>query len=501
MVQIISVANQKGGVGKTTTTINLGASIANHGYKVLIVDIDPQGNATSGLGIEKSSVDKDIYNVLIDEIPLSETIHHTETKNLDAVPATIQLAGAEMELTSMMARETRLKQGIDEVSHEYDFILIDCPPSLGQLSINAFTASDSILIPVQSEYYAMEGLSQLLNTIRLVQKHFNKNLGVEGVLLTMLDARTNLGAEVVKEVQSYFNKKVYKTIIPRITKLAEAPSYGQPITEYAPKSRGSQVYDSLAKEVLKAHGKNSKEPKKRGLGRGLEALFDESPQVQETEEITEIPLDEIRPNPYQPRKTFDNKSLKELSESIKENGVFQPIIIRKSVNGYEIIAGERRFRASKLAKKKTIPAIIRKFDEAQMMEVAVLENLQREDLTPLEEAQAYEMLQKNLGLTQAEVSKRLGKSRPYIANYLRLLTLPQKTKRLLQRGELSMGQARTLLGLKDKDGIDDLARKVVKNGITVRQLESLVAKLNEKEKKPKKKQLKNLPLFELVNLN
>ncbi|OYR98344.1 chromosome partitioning protein ParB [Lactobacillus taiwanensis] len=236
--------------------------------------------------------------------------------------------------------------------------------------------------------------------------------------------------------------------------------------------------------------RNSKEPKKRGLGRGLEALFDESPQVQETEEITEIPLDEIRPNPYQPRKTFDNKSLKELSESIKENGVFQPIIIRKSVNGYEIIAGERRFRASKLAKKKTIPAIIRKFDEAQMMEVAVLENLQREDLTPLEEAQAYEMLQKNLGLTQAEVSKRLGKSRPYIANYLRLLTLPQKTKRLLQRGELSMGQARTLLGLKDKDGIDDLARKVVKNGITVRQLESLVAKLNEKEKKPKKKFIK-----------
>lgn len=236
--------------------------------------------------------------------------------------------------------------------------------------------------------------------------------------------------------------------------------------------------------------KNSKEPKKRGLGRGLEALFDESPQVQETEEITEISLDEIRPNPYQPRKTFDNKSLKELSESIKENGVFQPIIIRKSVNGYEIIAGERRFRASKLAKKKTIPAIIRDFDEAQMMEVAVLENLQREDLTPLEEAQAYEMLQKNLGLTQAEVSKRLGKSRPYIANYLRLLTLPQKTKRLLQRGELSMGQARTLLGLKDKDSIDDLARKVVKNGITVRQLESLVAKLNEKEKRPKKKAIK-----------
>ena len=258
MVNVISVANQKGGVGKTTTTINLAASIADRGYRVLIVDIDPQGNATSGLGIEKSEIDQDIYNVLIDEVPLKETIHHTSNKKLDIVPATINLSGAETELISMMARETRLKSAIDTVNDDYDFIFVDCPPSLGQLSINAFTASDSILIPVQSEYYAMEGLSQLLNTIRLVQKHFNKDLGVEGVLLTMLDARTNLGAEVVKEVQSYFNKKVYKTIIPRITKLAEAPSYGQPITEYAPRSRGAKVYDDLAKEVLKAHGKRLK---------------------------------------------------------------------------------------------------------------------------------------------------------------------------------------------------------------------------------------------------
>lgn len=255
MVSVISVANQKGGVGKTTTTINLSASIANRGYRVLIVDIDPQGNATSGLGIEKSSIKQDIYNVLIDEIPLKDTILHTSTKRLVLVPATINLSGAETELISMMARETRLKSALDAVSNDYDFIFIDCPPSLGQLSINAFTASDSILIPVQSEYYAMEGLSQLLNTIRLVQKHFNKDLGVEGVLLRMLDSRTNLGAEVVKEVQSYFDKKVYKTIIPRITKLAEAPSYGQPITEYAPNSRGAEVYDDLAKEVLKNHDK------------------------------------------------------------------------------------------------------------------------------------------------------------------------------------------------------------------------------------------------------
>ena len=238
-----------------------------------------------------------------------------------------------------------------------------------------------------------------------------------------------------------------------------------------------------------ARDSRSKEPRKKGgLGRGIEALFEDEPQIEEIEEVKELDLSYIRPNPYQPRKRFDDKSLRELSDSIKENGVFQPIIVRKSVNGYEIIAGERRYRASKLAKKKTIPAIVRKFDESQMMEVAVLENLQREDLTPLEEAQAYEMLQKNLGLTQEEVSKRMGKSRPYIANYLRLLTLPSKTKRLLQHGDLSMGQARTLLGLKDKDKIDALAKRVAKEGMPVRKVEALVSEMNAK--KPQKKTVK-----------
>lgn len=229
------------------------------------------------------------------------------------------------------------------------------------------------------------------------------------------------------------------------------------------------------------------ENKKGGLGRGLGALFEEEPQVKPAEEIEDLPLAEVRPNPYQPRKNFDEKKLAELAESIKENGVLQPIIVRRSVGGYEIIAGERRCRASELAGQATIPAIIRQFDESQMMEVAILENLQREDLTPLEEAQAYEMLQKNLGLTQEEVSKKMGKSRPYITNYLRLLTLPQKTKGLLQRGELSMGQARTLLGLKDKDRIDELAKRVVKEGMPVRKVEALVAKMNERGQKQKKK--------------
>lgn len=250
MAKTISIANQKGGVGKTTTTINLGASLTELGKKVLIVDIDPQGNATSGLGIKKADVEKDIYDVLVNEYPLEDTIINTKRINLDLVPATIQLAGAEMELTSMMARETRLQAGLEAMQSKYDFILLDCPPSLGQLSINAFTASDSIIIPVQTEYYALEGLSQLLNTVRLVQKHFNKQLAIEGVLLTMLDSRTNLGAQVVEEVQSYFGDRVYETIIPRNTKLAQAPSYGLPIIDYERNSQGAKLYMNLAKEVI-----------------------------------------------------------------------------------------------------------------------------------------------------------------------------------------------------------------------------------------------------------
>ncbi|MCC5889704.1 MAG: ParA family protein [Alkalibacterium sp.] len=250
MAQIIAVANQKGGVGKTTTTVNLGASLAFVGKKVLLIDMDAQGNATSGLGVRKGEVDKDIYDVLINEEPLEDVIMQSSRDNLSIVPATIQLAGAEVELTSLMARETRLKSAVETVEDRYDYILIDCPPSLGHLTINAFTASDSVLIPVQCEYYALEGLSQLLNTVRLVQKHFNKELKVEGVLLTMLDARTNLGFEVVNEVKKYFREKVYQTIIPRNIRLSEAPSYGLSIIDYDLKSKGAEVYQELAKEVL-----------------------------------------------------------------------------------------------------------------------------------------------------------------------------------------------------------------------------------------------------------
>jgi len=247
--KVISIANQKGGVGKTTTSVNLGACLAHIGKKVLLVDIDPQGNATSGAGVEKGDVQQCIYDVLVDDLELDAVIQITAVENLHVVPATIQLAGAEIELVPTISREVRLKKAIDQVKDRYDYILIDCPPSLGLLTLNSLTASDTVLIPVQCEYYALEGLSQLLNTVRLVQKHLNSDLLIEGVLLTMLDARTNLGLQVIQEVKKYFQNKVFKTIIPRNVRLGEAPSHGEPIIIYDPKSRGAEVYLELAKEV------------------------------------------------------------------------------------------------------------------------------------------------------------------------------------------------------------------------------------------------------------
>ncbi|WP_128895596.1 ParA family protein [Longirhabdus pacifica] len=250
MSKIVAIANQKGGVGKTTTSVNLGASLASLGKKVLLVDIDPQGNTTSGVGINKADVDQCIYDVIINDVDPIDTIVDTELDNLKIIPATIQLAGAEIELVPTISREVRLKKSLSQIKDKYDYILIDCPPSLGILTINSLTASDSVIIPIQCEYYALEGLSQLLNTIRLVQKHLNTALQVEGVLLTMLDARTNLGIQVIEEVKKYFQHKVYQTIIPRNVRLSEAPSHGQTIVTYDPKSRGALVYMDLAKEVI-----------------------------------------------------------------------------------------------------------------------------------------------------------------------------------------------------------------------------------------------------------
>ena len=252
MGKVIAIANQKGGVGKTTTAVNVSTILAKKGKKVILIDGDPQGNATSGLGIDKE-VEYSLYDVLINEVDITKTLQDTCVKTLKLCPSNVNLAGAEAELVNLMSREQRLKEKIDEIKDNYDFILIDCPPSLGLVTLNIFTASDSVLIPVQCEYFALEGLGQLINTINLVKKHLNKNLAIEGAVLTMYDMRTNLSNQVVREVKRYFDDKVYKTVIPRNVKLSEAPSFGMPITLYDPVSKGARCYEKLTREIIKAN--------------------------------------------------------------------------------------------------------------------------------------------------------------------------------------------------------------------------------------------------------
>ncbi len=260
MGKIIALVNQKGGVGKTTTSINLAASLGVLKKKVLLIDLDPQGNATTGVGINKADIEKSTYDLLIDQAELNEVIIKTKFKNLYIIPATINLAGVDIELMEKSKVEpgfvkgTQLKKKIEITKEAFDYIIIDCPPSLGILTTNALTACDSVIIPVQCEFFALEGIMQLLNTIMLAQKKLNPTLDIEGVLLTMLDSRTNLGLEVVEEIKSYFKERVYDTIIPRLVRLSEAPSHGKPILAYDPQSRGTEAYLNLAKEVIERNG-------------------------------------------------------------------------------------------------------------------------------------------------------------------------------------------------------------------------------------------------------
>lgn len=261
MGKIIAVVNQKGGVGKTTSSINLAASLGVLREKVLLVDLDPQGNATTGVGVAKSEVKKNIYDLMIDKAEINEVIIKTKFKNLYIIPSNINLAGTDIELMEKERFDLNFKKGeqlkkyLDQAKTLFDYIIIDCPPSLGLLTTNALTAADSVIIPVQCEFFALEGIMQLLNTIMLAQKNMNPTLDIEGVLLTMLDNRTNLGLEVVEDIKSYFKERVYDTIIPRLVRLSEAPSHGKPIIAYDPNSRGTEAYLNLAKEVLERNGK------------------------------------------------------------------------------------------------------------------------------------------------------------------------------------------------------------------------------------------------------
>lgn len=250
MGKIVAFCNQKGGTGKTTTAVNLAAALSEKGKKVLLVDMDPQGNSTSGLGINKNQIERSIYDVLLHRSKASEVIVETGFKNLNVAPCNINLTGAEIELVGALSRETRLKRALEEVKDEYDFIFVDSPPSLGLITLNALVASDSIVIPIQCEFYALEGVSQLLNTIYLIRDGLNPSLHVEGVLMTMADFRTNLTTEVINEIKNFFKEKAYKTIIPRNVKLSEAPSFGKPITAYDKNSIGAKKYEQFAREFL-----------------------------------------------------------------------------------------------------------------------------------------------------------------------------------------------------------------------------------------------------------
>lgn len=250
MGRVIAVANQKGGVGKTTTAVNVSAWLARLGKRALLIDADPQGNSTSGLGIDKKGLSTSVYDALIDDLPLREVVVSTSIPGLDLAPSNIDLAGAEIELVSQISREAKLKKSVAPEAERYDYILIDCPPSLGLLTVNALVAAETVLVPIQCEYYALEGVSQLLSTVNLVKNSLNPSLSLEGVVLTMFDARTNLSIQVVDEVKKHFRGKVFRSIVPRNVRLSEAPSHGVPIFVYDPKSRGAEVYEELAREVI-----------------------------------------------------------------------------------------------------------------------------------------------------------------------------------------------------------------------------------------------------------
>ncbi|ARU90869.1 site-specific DNA-binding protein [Spiroplasma clarkii] len=375
------------------------------------------------------------------------------------------------------SQQNVLKDQIDSVRGDYDFIIIDCPPSLGLVNRNGLAASDSILIPIQAEHYAMHGVSQLLRTIRKVKETLNGNLTIEGVLVTMFDSRTKLAHDVLQEVNRTFKNSVYKDYIPRNIKISESSIGGQSVFEYDSTSPGAKAYAAFVKEVLKIMA-----TKKKYQFKGLDELFGDSvsnivegiqTNNNEVKELTVMmQIDKLTSNPFQPRKIFDDEQISELAESIKLHGVIQPIIIN---NQNQIVAGERRCKAAKLAGLTEVPVVVLDLSSQQMEEFAIIENIQRVDLLDIEEAVAYKKLAKNLNLKQEEIASRVGKSRSHVANIMRLLNLPQNVQDGLMSKKLTMGQAKPLLSiLNNPELLNQIYNRIIIEDLTAREVESLI---------------------------
>ena len=506
MGKIIAVANQKGGVGKTTTCVNLTCALKKRGRRVLLIDCDPQGNSTSGMGVDKT-VTPNCYDLLMNGAAAADCIR--STKYGDVLPANMNLSGCSVELVGSAQREYIMKNALAPVQADYDFILIDCPPSLELLTINALVAADSVLIPVQCEYYALEGIADLMRSIKMCNKRLNPELSVQGIVMTMYDGRTKLSDQVVNEVRKFFGKKVYKTMIPRNVACPRRRATANPPspTTRSPRARGRICIwrgssSSARKKRQKRRRKLRQRPQRRrnmgkdgkkGLGMGLGALFgEEYPTAQPVRAETApdlLPIEKIEPRADQPRKRFDPEALEMLAESIRTYGLIQPITVRPLDSGfYQIIAGERRWRASRMAGLKEVPVRILTADEQRAMEMALVENLQREDLNPIEEAKGYRALQDVYGMTQDDVAQSVGKSRPAVANATRLLALSEPVLKLVEDGTLSAGHARALLPLSDAQVQLAAAKTVIEKGLSVRRAEALAAQLlKETQEKPAKK--------------
>ena len=469
--RVYAVANQKGGVGKTTTAVNLAACLAEAGERALVIDLDPQANATSGLGERANGTSS--YD-LLDGAPFGDLVKPTRFENLWLIPSKPDLAGAAVELARRDDGEHYLAESLAGAGDGYSFVFLDCPPSLGPLTVNALAAADRVLVPVQAEYYALEGLSQLLRSVDIIKARLNPRLGIAGVLLTMVDARTRLSADVDAELRRHLGELVFKTTVPRSVRLAEAPSHGLPAIAYDRTSAGAEAYWKVAMELVERscrRGPATKtgRPRRPGEASDVASRFSSEALPAATSS---------RSRSTRSTRTRGSRAGARLRCGFRARRLgsrtgCDPAGRRppRAEGGWELIAGERRWRAAREAGLRMLPAVVRDADDRESLLLALVENVAREDLSPVEEARAYALLIDEFGLSLGEVSERVGRSKPAVSNRMRLLDLSDDVLAMVERGELSEGHARAVLAVPDQEGRRWLAREIVKTGMSVRAAE------------------------------